>query len=107
MLTVSIGLSTAFICTLFFVQGILINRVTLSAGENQPNMVLFDIQSNQKAALAKLTKDYKLPVMNQVPIITVRIVEINGKTAADLATTDSTNTSKQDSAGPFSTCFQR
>jgi putative ABC transport system permease protein len=94
MLTVSIGLSTAFICTLFFVQGILINRVTLSSGKNQPNMVLFDIQTNQKDALADLTRDFQLPVMNQVPIVTVRIEEINGKTASDLAKADSLVSSK-------------
>lgn len=79
MLTVSIGLSTAFIGTLFFVQGILINRVTLSSGANQPNMVMFDIQNSQKEDLNKLTKSYQLPLMNQVPIITMRIEEINGK----------------------------
>lgn len=82
MLTVSIGLSTAFICTLFFVQGILISRVTLSSGANQPNMVMFDIQNTQKEELAQLTKKYKLPLMNQVPIITMRIEEINGKKLA-------------------------
>ncbi|WP_231465698.1 MULTISPECIES: ABC transporter permease [unclassified Pedobacter] len=88
MLTVSIGLSTAFICTLYFVQGILINRVTLSSGTNQPNMVLFDIQTSQKQAVTDLTKSFKLPLMNQVPVITMRIEEINGKKAGD----DSTNT---------------
>lgn len=79
MLTVSIGLSTAFIGTLFFVQDILINRVTLSSGANQPNMVMFDIQNSQKQDLNKLTKSYNLPLMNQVPIITMRIEEIKGK----------------------------
>jgi putative ABC transport system permease protein len=87
MLTVSIGLSTAFICTLYFVQGILINRVTLSSGASQPNMVLFDIQSNQKSAVDKLATNYKLPLMNQVSVITMRIEEINGKKAG----ADSTN----------------
>ncbi|WP_205945659.1 ABC transporter permease [Pedobacter frigiditerrae] len=82
MLTVSIGLSTAFICTLFFVQAILINRVTLSSSANQPNTILFDIQNTQKDDLNKLTKSYKLPLMNQVPVITMRIEQINGKTLA-------------------------
>ncbi len=82
MLTVSIGLSTAFICTLFFVQGILISRITLSSGTTQPNMVLFDIQSTQKAAVTNLARQYKLPLMNQVPVITMRIEEINGKKGA-------------------------
>ncbi|GGI27185.1 ABC transporter permease [Pedobacter mendelii] len=87
MLTMSIGLSTAFICTLYFVQGILINRVTLSSGASQPNMVLFDIQNTQKIAVTDLAKSYKLPLMNQVPVITMRIEEINGKKAG----ADSTN----------------
>lgn len=82
MLTVSIGLSTAFICTLFFVQGILMSRVTLSSGANQPNMVMFDIQNTQKGGLDSLTKAFKLPLMNQVPVITMRIEEINGKKAS-------------------------
>ncbi len=86
MLTVSIGLSTTFICTLFFVQGLLMNKLTLSSGPNQPNMVLFDIQSNQKDDVASLTKKNNLPVLNEVPIVTVRIAEINGKTAANVDT---------------------
>jgi putative ABC transport system permease protein len=82
MLTVSIGLSTAFICTLFFVQGILISRVTLSSGATQPNMVLFDIQNTQNKSVAALATKYNLPLMNQVPVITMRIEEINGKTSS-------------------------
>ncbi|RZK13789.1 MAG: ABC transporter permease, partial [Pedobacter sp.] len=82
MLTVSIGLSTLFIGTLFFVQGILMSRVTLSSGSNQPNMVMFDIQKTQKVRIDSLTKAFKLPLMNQVPVITMRIEEINGKKAS-------------------------
>ena len=82
MLTVSIGLSTAFICTLFFVQGILMNRITLSSGSNQPNMVMFDIQQTQKDRIDSLTRSFKLPLMNQVPVVTMRIEEINGKKAS-------------------------
>jgi len=81
MLTLSIGLSTAFICTLFFVQSILLSRVTLSSGTNQPNMVMFDIQNTQKNGLDSLTKSFKLPLMNRVPVVTMRIEEINGKKA--------------------------
>ena len=84
ILVVSIGLGTAFICTLFFVQDILINRVTLSSSGNQPNMVLFDIQSSQKESVAALTKKMDLPLLQQVPIVTMRLDEVNGKTAADV-----------------------
>ncbi len=84
ILVVSIGLGTSFISTLFLVQDMLIKRVTLSASGNQPNMILFDIQTPQKEQLASLTRQYNLPVIQQVPIVTVRIEEINGKTAADI-----------------------
>jgi putative ABC transport system permease protein len=83
-LIVSIGLSTAFICTLFFIQQIVINQVTLSTGANQPNMLLFDIQSSQEKAVAELTKKQGLPVIQQVPIVTLRLEKVNGKTAADI-----------------------
>lgn len=79
ILVVSIGLGTAFICTLFFVQGILINRVTLSSSKNQPNMVLFDIQTSQKQALNELTRSMNLPVLQEVPIVNMRMTEIKGR----------------------------
>ena len=84
ILIVSIGLSTAFICTLFFIQNILINQVSLSSSGNQSNMLLFDIQHGQEKAVAGLTKQQGLPVQQLVPIVTVRIDKINGKTAADV-----------------------
>lgn len=83
ILVVSIGLGTAFICTLFFVQGILINRVTLSSSKNQPNMVLFDIQSSQKQAVNELTRSMNLPVLQEVPIVNMRMTEIKGRNYAD------------------------
>ncbi|MBC8053366.1 MAG: ABC transporter permease [Sphingobacteriaceae bacterium] len=84
ILIVSIGLGTAFISTLFLVQDILLNRVELSASGNQPNMVLFDIQSTQKEKVAALTRQQALPVISEVPIVTMRIEEVNGFTAADV-----------------------
>ncbi|MBK0379404.1 FtsX-like permease family protein [Mucilaginibacter sp. SD-g] len=90
ILTVSIGLSTAFICTLFLIQQLLIGQVTLSASGNQSNMILFDIQTKQEKALADLTRKQGLPILSQVPIITMRLEKVNGKTAAD-AKKDSTS----------------
>lgn len=84
LLVVTIGLGTLLIGTLYFIQGTLMSRVSLSASGNQSNMVLFDIQSNQKEAVANLAAQFKLPLQQQVPIVTMRIEEINGKTAEDV-----------------------
>ncbi|MEX8546644.1 MAG: ABC transporter permease [Mucilaginibacter sp.] len=82
ILLVSIGLGTAFISTLFFIQSILLSRINLSSGGSQPNLILFDIQGNQQQQVVDLTKQQHLPVMGMVPIVTIRLEELNGKNAA-------------------------
>ena len=89
ILTVSIGLSTAFIATLFLIQQLLIAQVSLSSSGNQSNMILFDIQTSQEKGVAGLTRKLGLPVLSQVPIVTMRLDKVNGKTAND-AKKDST-----------------
>jgi putative ABC transport system permease protein len=83
VLVLAIGLGTAFICTLFFVQSILIGRITLSTSDNQANMIIFDVQPAQKAALTDLTRKQGLPIIQEVPIVTIRLEEINGINAEE------------------------
>jgi putative ABC transport system permease protein len=92
ILIVSIGLGTAFICTLFSVQSLLLSRVTLSASGNQPNMVLFDIQGQQKDQVATMAREHHLPIIQQVPIVNMRLEAVNGRTSA---------TSKSDTISDF------
>ncbi|MGB8190940.1 MAG: FtsX-like permease family protein, partial [Chitinophagaceae bacterium] len=84
ILIVSIGLGTALVCTLFFMQTILINRVSLASGENQPNMVLFDIQSKQRDSVLALARRQGLPANNTVPIVNMRLESVNQITAEAL-----------------------
>lgn len=83
ILIIAIGLGTAFIALLFAVQGMLMTRVSLSSSENQPNMVLFDIQTSQQAEVSELIAAQGLPVLDEVPIVTVQLEAINGITAED------------------------
>jgi len=84
ILIVSIGLSTAFICTLSFIQSMLVKQVAISASTNQANMILFDIQNNQEKGVANIARAHRLPVIQQVPVVTIRLDKINGKTEPDL-----------------------
>lgn len=94
ILVVSIGLGTALICTLIFVQSILINRVKFTSGENQPNIVLFDIQPSQREDVVKLAEQSGLPVQPTVPIVNMRLEKWNNITA-DLYRQDTTNGRRQ------------
>ena len=81
ILIITIGLGAAFIGTLYSIQNMLIRRVSVSSGASQPNMLLFDIQPAQVEAMASMTKQYGLPVLQQIPIVTMRMEEINGISA--------------------------
>jgi putative ABC transport system permease protein len=84
ILIVSIGLGTAFICTLILVQSLLLKRVDLSTSGNQPNVVLFDIQSNQREGVLSLATKQGLPIIQSVPVVNMRLEQVNSLTAADL-----------------------
>jgi len=89
LLVITIGLGTALITTLLLTQDLLLNKVKLSSSENQPNMVLFDIQSSQVDELIDITKKDSLPVIQEVPIVTMRLTSIKGV---------NTNTLKEDTS---------
>ncbi|MEM9820918.1 MAG: FtsX-like permease family protein [Bacteroidota bacterium] len=78
ILVVSIGLGSALIATLFFVQGLLLNQVEFTGRGEQPNMILFDIQPSQREGVTALTKANQLPLIQEVPIVTIRLDQIDG-----------------------------
>lgn len=78
LLITTLGLGTAFIATLIFMQNLLVDRVSIAGADERPNTILFDIQTPQKDEVKQLTLDYDLPVMQEVPIVTMRLEEING-----------------------------
>ncbi len=76
----SIGLGTALITTLYFIQTLLINEVEITTNEDRPNMMVFDIQNHQVETISSLTKEKGLPVLQSVPIVTMRLESVNGIT---------------------------
>lgn len=79
-LLVSIGLGTAILTTLFVVQGLLLSNVAEMDAGNQPNVILYGIEKGQMETLTDLTRRYDMPVIQQVPIVTMRITGWQGKT---------------------------
>jgi len=84
LLMVSIGLGTALIGTLYLVQRTLLSEVAISSSENQPNLVLFDIQDAQRDMVVEMTKTNGLPVLQLDPIVTMRLERVNQLTGADV-----------------------
>lgn len=79
ILVTAIGLGAFLIATLSLTQGLLLGRVELSGSGRQPNMVLFDIQNEQAAGVRSLVQAQKLPILQEVPVVTMRLNAINGR----------------------------
>ncbi|MBT8228777.1 MAG: FtsX-like permease family protein, partial [Bacteroidia bacterium] len=93
-LIVSIGLGTAILTLLYIIQGLLLNNVDAMDAGNQPNVILYGIETNQKDKLAQITKEMDLPVTQQVPIVTMRLAGWQGKSKAEWMA-DTTRTARR------------
>lgn len=82
-LLATIGLGTAMIGTLFFIQDQLLDEVRFADKEDQPNMLFFDIQTSQVDSMKAVLEAEGLPVLQHVPIITMGVSEVNGLTKKD------------------------
>ncbi|TYR34174.1 FtsX-like permease family protein [Sphingobacterium phlebotomi] len=106
VLLISIGLSTALIATLFFVQDMLLQRVKLASSENQANMVLFDIQPLQQDAIKNITREAGLSILEDVPIVTMQLTAINGKRANDVLSDSTSNISTRSFRGEIRATYR-
>jgi len=87
---VALGLGAFLINTLYLTQDMLLQQVSLSGADSQANMVLFDIQTDQRDGVSGELRKEKMPILQNVPIVTMRIRSINGITTGALLA-DSTN----------------
>ncbi len=87
----SLGLGTFLISTLFLVHDTLINEVELTSSGNKPNMILWDIQTDQINDIEDLVLSSGLTIVERTPIVTMRIAEVKGKTYEEIRK-DSTST---------------
>ncbi|MFT4758321.1 MAG: putative ABC transport system permease protein [Paraglaciecola sp.] len=90
ILVVTIGLGALLITLLFFMRDTLLNQVQMTGTGGQPNMIVFDIQTPQREAILDLAKANDMPVIQDVPVVTMRLDNIDGKTK-DVVQADSTS----------------
>ena len=80
ILLVSLGLGTSILSTLFIVQSLILENVNAMDAGAQPNMILFGIETNQMGELKEKTKSFDMPVVEEVPIVTMRLEGWKGRT---------------------------
>ena len=83
-------------------HNLLLEKVTFAAGENRPNLILFDIQPDQKEEVKSLVQSQGLPIVQEAPIVTMRINSINGETVEEILS----DTTRDNSRGLLSWEFR-
>ncbi|TDE06207.1 ABC transporter permease [Flavobacterium hiemivividum] len=84
VLVLAIGLGTFLISTLYFTKDILLAKTSLENKKNDANIILLDVQTEQETALLKTFKSKDLEVIDNVPIITMRMESIHGRSVSDM-----------------------
>lgn len=85
-LMVTIGMGTFLIYTLFLSEKGLLQQGEIEQTDGQPNVILFDIQPDQKDGIESLLTDMNLESLALEPIVTMRLAEINGEKASKIKT---------------------
>ena len=84
LLMLSLGLGTFLILTLYLVQANLVREIVPGGQWDRPDAVLYDIQPDQREGVIRLLGREGLPVLQDVPVVTMRLAEIKGRTVAAL-----------------------
>jgi putative ABC transport system permease protein len=82
--TLAIGLGTFLLITLYSVQNMLVAQVAGRAGAGEPNLVLFDVQGDQRHSIADLIRSQGITVRGEVPVVTMRLSAVKGQRVEDL-----------------------
>ncbi len=88
VLMLSLGLGTFLIVTLYLVQSTLLSQAALTAGGNRPNLVFFDIQSDQRDEVREIISASGSPILQDVPIVTMRLQSLKGRSVEELREDD-------------------
>ena len=84
VLVLAIGVGAFLISTLYFTKDVLLAQAKVEAQSDSPNMILLDVQSQQQMQVSKTLTNQGLAVMNDIPIVTMRVHSIQGTPINDI-----------------------
>jgi len=80
----AIGLATFLLLTLYNVQSMLLMQVAEKGGNGEPNLVLFDVQKDQRAGVTALMQSFGAPAVDEVPIVTLRLTAVKARPVEEI-----------------------
>ncbi|MGD8747847.1 MAG: FtsX-like permease family protein [Balneolaceae bacterium] len=80
-LMLSLGLGILLVSTLYFSQDMLMKELEFATRKDAPNLIFFDIQPDQNEGTNQIIKEKGLPVLQNVPMVTMRIDSLRGRSS--------------------------
>lgn len=84
VLIVAIGLGTFLISTLYFTKDILLSKTEVGQTTQNANIIVLDVQPEQRSAVAQSIAAKDLPVVDNIPLVTMRMHSIKGRLVNDI-----------------------
>jgi len=81
---VTVGTGVLIMGILVLSQQSLLSLLEVDKQQDAANLIFLDIQNDQRADAVAVLDKYGLPVIQDVPIVTMRLASINGKTTSAL-----------------------
>ncbi|APA65273.1 ABC transporter permease [Maribacter sp. 1_2014MBL_MicDiv] len=94
VLILAIGIGTFLICTLYFTKDFLLAKTTFEASAESPNLILFDVQTEQRNDVENTITPKGLPVIDNIPIVTMRMERIKDRDVNDIRLDTTTRVNK-------------
>ncbi|HEX7860777.1 MAG TPA: FtsX-like permease family protein [Verrucomicrobiae bacterium] len=79
LLLLSLGLGVFLVLTLYRTNQIIAGGLIPKNRGSQPNAALFDIQSDQVASVTNILREKNLPIIDEVPLVTMRLAYLKGE----------------------------
>jgi len=94
VLILAIGIGAFLISTLYFTKDFLLAKTTFEASAESPNLILFDVQTEQRNDVENTITTKGLPVIDNIPIVTMRMERIKDRDVNDIRLDTTTRVNK-------------
>jgi putative ABC transport system permease protein len=85
--TLALGFGVFLLGTVYVAQHTLLAQFSVDARPDRPNLVLFDVQRDQRDGVRGLLADRGLPALQETPIVPARLHALNGRTVEEILKT--------------------
>ncbi|RRQ47554.1 hypothetical protein DZC72_17370 [Maribacter algicola] len=94
VLILAIGIGTFLISTLYFTKDFLLAKAVVESNEKSPNIIMFDVQTNQKQEIINTVTPKGLPILDNIPIVTMRMERIKDRSVNEIRLDTTTSINK-------------